>query len=157
MARNTLMRPSAATAGRSPGSRSAPCNKRGSDCPSSYARLLCRRCIASAFGNGRKTEMRRLLPVVMLALLVPALQGCSSFFCGDEVTGRAISPDGKWLAAVLVRNCGGNTDFVTHVTIVEAKDEPDDSGDVLVAEAGGAPQAPKGGPEIRLRWLGPDR
>jgi len=101
--------------------------------------------------------MRRLLPVVMLALLVPALQGCSSFFCGDEVTGRAISPDGKWLAAVLVRNCGATTDFVTHVTIVEAKDEPDDSGDVLVAEAGGAPQAPKGGPEIRLRWLGPDR
>jgi hypothetical protein len=101
--------------------------------------------------------MRRLLPVVMLALLVPALQACSSFFCGDEMTGRAVSPDGKWLAAVLVRNCGATTDFVTHVIIVEAGDKPDDSGDVFVAQAGAAPQAPKGGPEIRIRWLGPDR
>lgn len=92
----------------------------------------------------------------MLALLVPALQGCSLFSCGDEVTARAVSPDRRWLAAVLVRNCGATTDFATHVTIVEAADEPDDSGDIFVAEAGGAPQAPKGGPEIRLRWLGPD-
>jgi hypothetical protein len=101
--------------------------------------------------------MKRLLSFVMLAMLAPLPQGCSLFGCGDDVTRRALSPDGQWLAAVFVRNCGATTGFVTYVVIVEAGASPDDDGKVFVAEAGEAPQGPKGGPDVRLRWVGPDR
>ena len=100
--------------------------------------------------------MHRLLVLTTIALATLTLQGCL-FGCGDEVTQRAVSPDGRWLAAAFVRNCGATTDFVTHVVIVEAGDPIDDDGDVFVAEAGAAASAPQGGPEVRLRWLGPDR
>lgn len=99
--------------------------------------------------------LRRLSPLA-IGLAAASLQGCF-FDCDDEVTRRALSPDGRWLAAAFVRNCGATTDFATHVVVVEAGDEPDDSGKIFVAEAGSAPRAPQGGPDVRLRWLGADR
>lgn len=100
--------------------------------------------------------MRRAATLLTIGLAGSLLQGCL-FMCGDEVTVRAPSPDGEWLAAAYVRNCGATTGFTTHVVIMEKGEKPDASGDVFVAEAGTARQSPHGGPEIQLRWLAPDR
>jgi len=37
--------------------------------------------------------------------------------CGEEITSEIISPDGRYVAAVFVRNCGATTSYATHVNL----------------------------------------
>jgi hypothetical protein len=39
--------------------------------------------------------------------------------CGEDVKALARSPDKKYVAAVLIRNCGATTPFATHVNLRE--------------------------------------
>lgn len=100
--------------------------------------------------------MRRAATILTIGLAASSLQGCM-FLCEHDVTVRAPSPDGEWLAAAYVRNCGATTGFTTHVVIMEKGEKPDPSGDIFVAEAGTARRSSHGGPQVQLRWLAPDR
>ena len=101
--------------------------------------------------------MRTWLLLLAIGVAAAPSQGCRSIYCDEEVTQRTVAPDGRWLAATFVRNCGATTDFVTYAVVVDAGEEPHDSGKIWVAEAGTGPRSPRGGPAVRLRWLGPDR
>ena len=43
--------------------------------------------------------------------------------CGEETRSEEVSPDGRYVAVEMVRNCGATTDYVTHVNLrsVESK------------------------------------
>jgi hypothetical protein len=101
--------------------------------------------------------MARSWSLIPIGLAAASLQGCFFFSCGDEVTQRAVSPDGQRVAVSFVRNCGATTDFSTHVTLANAGEKADESDAIFVAQAGSAPRTPQGGPRAQLHWLGPKR
>jgi hypothetical protein len=74
--------------------------------------------------------MERTLALPIFAALL--LAGCGDVGCGNEVSYRAPSPNGKVEAVVFNRNCGATTDFNTQLSIVPASQVPEGSGDILV-------------------------
>jgi hypothetical protein len=77
--------------------------------------------VASAPMN---TSATRLLAVA--ATLAALLAGCGRA-CKDEVKGEETSPDGRFVAGVLERNCGATTQYADFVAIRKS-DERWDSG-----------------------------
>jgi hypothetical protein len=72
-------------------------------------------------------------------------------------TGSAVSPDGRYVASVFVRNCGATTDFNTNIAVVPAGENVPKHGNIFVAEGGDAPRTAGGWFPVSLRWLGPER
>src|SRR5437867_710129 len=65
--------------------------------------------------------MRRFLlaAVGAIALLVMAVALFFHFdpLCGEELALEQISPDGRYIAAWMIRNCGATTSYVDHVNL----------------------------------------
>jgi len=84
------------------------------------------------------------------AFLGPLLVACGSLAacaCDDEVLSELRSPDGKYVASVMERNCGATTDYVSHVTVRPSDSMMRQGDDVLVVEYR---------QDIRLAWEGVD-
>ena len=65
----------------------------------------------------------------MLALA--ELSGCS--LCKEEVLEKVASPDGKWVATIMTRDCGGTTSEYIAVNLQDAKQRHiDGENDVFV-------------------------
>lgn len=77
-----------------------------------------------------------------------ALTGCEPALfgdCTDTVKNEAVSPGGRYIAAVFERDCGATTDYSTIVSLREAKEpfDPSEQHPVLTVE---------GRPAISLEW-----
>jgi hypothetical protein len=60
----------------------------------------------------------RTLPWIVAGLGAVLLGGCTRLACGtDAVKAEEISPDGRWVAGVLERNCGATTQYGDYVAI----------------------------------------
>lgn len=59
--------------------------------------------------------MIKFLSIIVLLSFVFVFTGCNS--CSSQVVRRQSSPDGLWLAEVVVGECGATTDFDTSVRI----------------------------------------
>ena len=93
---------------------------------------------------------------LLLSDVVLALAGCSDL-CANRVVRSVISPDGRHAAVLFERNCGATTGFSTQLSILRPGEAPTDGGNVFIATAGTSRPAAWGGPEVEVRWLGPDR
>ena len=45
--------------------------------------------------------------------------------CGDTVKAEAVSPDGRYVAAVFERDCGATTNYSTNVSLREVRESFD--------------------------------
>ncbi|MGH8454337.1 MAG: DUF5412 family protein [Nevskiales bacterium] len=70
--------------------------------------------------------------------------------CGEELISESVSPDGKYVAAVYIRNCGATTGYVTHVNVRRHDEEfsADSSG---VIRQGGVFLV-KGSEKTKIEW-----
>lgn len=89
--------------------------------------------------------------VCCLALLSA---GCD--LCGEETSAIVSSPDGTVDAALMVRNCGATTGYVTHVNLFAPKDGPPKPAFTGTVKEGQAlvlcDQVP-----VEMTWDGPSR
>jgi len=66
----------------------------------------------------RGREMRIVAAILVLVLAGYLwVQRMPIFGCHDEVAFQAWSPDGRHLAAIVIRDCGATTGLATHVVI----------------------------------------
>jgi hypothetical protein len=89
--------------------------------------------------------MRLILAVIFTGA---ALTGCEPALfghCADTVKHEAISPGGRYVAAVFERDCGATTDYSTNLSLRDAKEpfNPSEQHPVLTVE---------GQPAIALEW-----
>jgi TonB family protein len=91
------------------------------------------------------------IAVVFFLFIAPKL-------CGNEILSRMPSPDGKLDAVVFKRSCGATTPFYTEISILPAGAPlKNEAGNLLGADTdhGRAPAGAAGGPELQVRWSGP--
>jgi hypothetical protein len=84
------------------------------------------------------------LQLLMLGII---LQGCivvPLFDCQDVIKFETMSPDGKYIATLFVRNCGATTSFSTSVNLRSKSEKfSGDEGRILII---------KGRPQIKIAW-----
>lgn len=86
------------------------------------------------------------LKLITFALVLCSFQcGCSSLFpCEDRIESESRSPNQKYLATLLVRNCGATTDFSTIVKLdAESWIPIGNKNNVFVVN---------GDPDVRIEW-----
>ncbi|NUO64271.1 MAG: hypothetical protein HOQ11_17710 [Gemmatimonadaceae bacterium] len=95
--------------------------------------------------------------LVLIALGASPMLGACADGCADRMLTESPSPDGSREAVIFERACGATTGFSTQVSVVDAGRHPTGRGNVFIADTdhGLAPAGPGGGPEVRVRWLGP--
>jgi hypothetical protein len=64
-------------------------------------------------------KLLRAASFLVFALFLGELSGCN--LCKDEVLDKASSPDGRWVATVLTRDCGATTSEYIAVNVHEVK------------------------------------
>ncbi len=67
-------------------------------------------------------SVKQLLKVgsfLIVVLALAELSGCN--LCKDEVLEKAVSPDGKWVATTLTRDCGATTSEYMGVNLQDVK------------------------------------
>ena len=77
--------------------------------------------------------------------------------CENDVLAEFPSPDGKNKAIVFQRDCGATTGFSTQVSVLRTGQALDGrGGNVFVGDTnhGAAPMGPRGGPSLRVGWVG---
>jgi hypothetical protein len=77
--------------------------------------------------------------------------------CANRLMAEFPSPEGTLKAVVFERDCGTTTDVSTQVSIVSANASLSNQPANLFAgdtDHGKAPSGPKGGPEVRVSWVG---
>jgi hypothetical protein len=89
--------------------------------------------------------MRLILAILFAGA---ALTGCEPALfgdCADTVKSEAVSPGGRYIAAVFERDCGATTDYSTNLSLRDAKEpfDPSEQRPVLTVE---------GQPAIGLEW-----
>jgi hypothetical protein len=97
----------------------------------------------------------------MKTALLAALMTCSgcSDSCQNTVVSRSLSPDGKHVAVLFQRDCGVSTSFSTHISILNAGNNPVGSGNIFIADDnhGAARVGSWDGPWAEATWLSADR
>jgi hypothetical protein len=60
-----------------------------------------------------------LIAVGVIALLGAGLSLVLHFdrLCGEELMSEQTSPDGRHVAALMIRNCGATTDYASHINV----------------------------------------
>lgn len=71
------------------------------------------------FGLSRTLLALLLLGGVCVAGYFVFLAFLTRKLCGEELIETVASPDGKYVAAILIRNCGATTDYVSHLNLRE--------------------------------------
>jgi hypothetical protein len=65
--------------------------------------------------------MRRLLIITIgaIAVLVAAVSLVLHFdpLCSEEIVSEQVSPDGRYVAVQMIRDCGATTPYVTHINL----------------------------------------
>jgi hypothetical protein len=88
-------------------------------------------------------------------LLAVLLNGCSGSCENTYTSGPEANPNGDVNVYHFRRDCGGSTDYSTHVALMKKGDAKAKTGNVFVGE----PAKPSGGavgpPWVELRWLSP--
>jgi hypothetical protein len=69
--------------------------------------------------------------------------------CGDDVEARALSPDGRWVALVLTRNCGATTRLLTVIAIGNTAED--------AAKGKEAVWTAAGVPEVTVAWASSEK
>jgi len=62
-------------------------------------------------------KIGRLLGGLLVVYAVVVLTPWSLPICEEEVQSQSVSPDGKSVAKVFIRNCGATTGWLTHVNL----------------------------------------
>jgi hypothetical protein len=110
-----------------------------------------------------KTTLKAFGLIVSLGLIgVVALIGyfwlTAEPMCGNDLL-TSTEIEGTGLKIVTFqRDCGATTGFSTQVSIIPAKDQlPNEEGNIFTGDTnhGAAPSGQGGGPEVRVRILGP--
>jgi hypothetical protein len=81
----------------------------------------------------------RLAAVLLVAV---TCVGC----CREEYSGQVASPDARYEVAVVERNCGATTGYLTYVRITDKRALLLRDRDLMMVE---------GSPDLRLSWVGP--
>jgi hypothetical protein len=98
--------------------------------------------------------VRRIGALAVGAATCGALSSCG--LCGNQPVAEYPSPDGKAKVVVFERDCGATTDFTTQASLLPVSAGlPSGVGNLLVIDSNhaGAPAGPRGGPELRVRWI----
>ncbi len=61
-------------------------------------------------------------PLIAVGMIAALGTGISLFLdidplCGEELVSEQTSPDGRHVAALMIRNCGAMTDYVSHANV----------------------------------------
>jgi hypothetical protein len=90
-------------------------------------------------------------------LLALTLSGCGDA-CRNQIIQQSASPNGRWLAVLIQRNCGATTDFSTQVSVVRNGEVPSGSGNVFRADTdhGKAGAESWAGPWAEVNWVADD-
>jgi type VI protein secretion system component VasK len=79
------------------------------------------------------TQLLKTASLLILVLAFEELSGCN--LCKDEVLEKAASPDGKWVATIMTRDCGATTSEYIAVNLQDAKQKRlDEENNVFVVK-----------------------
>ena len=90
-----------------------------------------------------------------LLFIVPlALTGCFNLAgdCENTIVSRSSNPSATKQAVLFERSCGATTGFSTQISIMPIGEDPQEGGNVFVAD-GGTAATGWGGPRAEVRWL----
>jgi hypothetical protein len=97
----------------------------------------------------------------MKAPLIAALMICSgcSNACQNTVASRSVSPDGKHVAVLFLRDCGATTGFSTQISVLNASGKLSASGYTFIADDdhSAARFGSWDGSWAETKWLSADR
>jgi hypothetical protein len=96
--------------------------------------------VRTVAGRAVSTVTRTRTALVFLVAVAGA--GC----CGEEYRGRVLSADARYEAAVVERNCGATTGYVTFVRLTDKRALLLRNSDIMMVE---------GSPQLVLSWAGP--
>ena len=97
---------------------------------------------------------------IIIAAGIGVLAYLFSGMCVNEPLAEYMSPGARAKLIVFQRDCGATTGFSTQASLLKPDDRlPSRGGNLFVADTdhGLAPSGPGGGPELRVRWEGPQR
>jgi len=76
-------------------------------------------------------QLLKVKSFLITGVALVGLSGCK--LCGVEVLEKSASPDGKWVATIMTRDCGATTSEYILVNLQEAKQSRlDEANDVFV-------------------------
>ena len=84
--------------------------------------------------------MRRKIPLPVCAMLFASLAGCYHLVmgdCDDRVKLESVSPNGRYAATVIERDCGATTDYSTLVNLRAASEPLTTTPDSLILALSG--------------------
>jgi hypothetical protein len=87
----------------------------------------------------------RAIVATRVALLLAAAAAIAAC-CGEDYDGRVISPDERYEAFVVERDCGATTGYVTYVRLKDRKALLVRHQDIMMID---------GSASLRLKWAGP--
>jgi hypothetical protein len=79
-------------------------------------------------------QMRQALMGVRVFGLFVLLAGCNP--CADEIVSESVSESGRYIAALVIRDCGATTDYASHIRLRTVREPIDLNGETVAVFEG---------------------